>query len=69
MCGKMLIMKHVSHLSTDKKGKKPENMPKCIPIYTNQLNPTNIIDGCQVIMEILADKKTTVAQNAAMQYG
>ena len=44
-------------------------MPKCIPIDTNQHNPTKIIDGCQVIIEILADKKTVVAKNAAMQYG
>ena len=53
----MLIMKHVSPLSTDKEGKKTKNMPKCIPIDTNQLNPIKIIDGCQVIIEVLADKK------------
>ena len=44
-------------------------MPKCIPIGTNQHNPTKIIDGCQGIIEILADKKTAVAKNASMQYG
>ena len=44
-------------------------MPKCMPIDTNQHNPTKIIDECQEIMKILADKKTAVAQNAAMQYG
>ena len=27
------------------------------------------IDGCQEIIKILADKKTAVAQHAAMQYG
>ena len=37
-------------------------MPKCMPIDTNQHNPTKIIDGCQVIIEILADKKTAVTQ-------
>ena len=44
-------------------------MPKCMPIDTNQQNPTKIIDGCQEIIKILADKKTAVAQHAAMQYG
>ena len=44
-------------------------MPKCMPIDTNQYNPTTIIDGCQEIIKILADKKTVVAQHAAMQYG
>ena len=44
-------------------------MPKCIPIDTNQHNPTKIIDGCQEIMKILPDKKTAVGQHAAMQYG
>ena len=44
-------------------------MPKCMTIDTNQHNPTKIIDGCQVITEILADKKIAVAKNAAMQYG
>ena len=44
-------------------------MPKCMPIDTNQHSPTKIIDGCQDIIKILADKKTDVAQNAAMQYG
>ena len=43
-------------------------MPKCMPIDTEQHNPTKIIDGCQGIIEILADKKTAVAKNAAMQY-
>ena len=28
-----------------------------MPIDTNQHNPTKIIGGCQVIIEILADKK------------
>ena len=32
-------------------------MPKCMPIDTNQHNPTKIIDGCQEIIKILADKK------------
>ena len=36
---------------------------------TNQHNPTKIIDGCQVRMEISTDKKTAVAKTAAMQYG
>ena len=40
-----------------------------MPIDTNQCNPTKIIDGCQVIIEILADIITAVAKNAAMQYG
>ena len=44
-------------------------MPKCMPIDTNQHNPTKIIDGCEVIMEISTDKKKTVAKNAAKQYG
>ena len=44
-------------------------MPKCMPIDTNIHNPTKIIEGCQVIVKILADKKTVVAKNAAMQYG
>ena len=44
-------------------------MPKCMPIDTNQHNPTKIINGCQDIIKILADKKTAVGQNAAMQYG
>ena len=43
-------------------------MPKCMPIDTNQHNLTKIIDGCQEIIKILADKKkTAVAQHAAMQ--
>ena len=37
-------------------------MPKCMTIDTNQHNPTKIIDGCQVITKILADKKTAVAK-------
>ena len=44
-------------------------MPKCMPIDTNQHNPTKIIDECQVIIEISTDKKTAVTKNAAMQYG
>ena len=32
-------------------------MPKCMPIDTNQHNPTKIIDGCQVLKEISTDKK------------
>ena len=44
-------------------------MLKCMPIDTNQHNPTKIIEGCQEIIKILADKKTAVAQHAAMQYG
>ena len=28
-----------------------------MPIDTNQHNPTKIIDGCQGIIKILADKK------------
>ena len=44
-------------------------MPKCIPIDTNQHNSTKIIDECQEIIKILADKKTAVAQHVAMQYG
>ena len=56
-------------LSTDKEGKKTLNMPKCMLIDTNQHNPTKIIDGCQEIIKISADKKTAVAQNVAMQYG
>ena len=36
-------------------------MPKCMPIDTNQHNPAKIIDGCQEIIKILADKKTAVA--------
>ena len=43
-------------------------MPKCMPIDTNQHTTTKIIDGCQEIIKILADKKTAVAQHAAMQY-
>ena len=43
-------------------------MPICMPIDTNQHNPTKLIDGCQDIMKILADK-TAVAKNATMQYG
>ena len=42
-------MKHVHHLSTEKESKKTYNIPKCIPIDTHQLNPTKIIDGCQVL--------------------
>ena len=42
-------------------------MPKCMPIDTNQHTPTKITDGCQEIITILADKKTAVAQHAAMQ--
>ena len=45
----MLLMKNVHHLSTEKEGKKTYNMPKCIPIDTNQLDPTKIIDGWQVL--------------------
>ena len=44
-------------------------MPKCMPIDTNQHNPTKIIEGCQEIIKILADQKPAVAQHAAMQYG
>ena len=44
-------------------------MPKCMPIDTNQHNPTKIIEGCQEIIKILVDKKPAVAQHAAMQYG
>ena len=44
-------------------------MPECIPIDTNQHNPIKIIEGCQDIIKILADKKPAVAQNAARQYG
>ena len=44
-------------LSTDTEGKKPKNMPKCMPIDTNQHNPTKIIDGCQEIVQMLADQK------------
>ena len=44
-------------------------MPKCMPIDTNQHNLTKIIEGCQEIIKILADKKSAVAQHAAMQYG
>ena len=40
-----------------------------MPIDTNQHNPSKTIDGYQVIIEILAHKKTAVAKNAAMQYG
>ena len=32
------------------------------PIDTNQHNPTKIIDGCQVISKILADKKNSYSQ-------
>ena len=35
--------------------KKLKNISKCIPIDTNQHNPTKIIDGCQELKEILAD--------------
>ena len=42
-------MKHVHHLSTEKEGKKNYNMPKCIPIDTNQVNPTKRINGWQVL--------------------
>ena len=62
-------MKHVSCLSTDNKGKKSLNMSKFMPIDTNQHNPTQIIDGRQVIIKISTDKKTAVAKNAPMQYG
>ena len=31
-------------------------------IDTNQHNPTKIIDGCQVIIDILADKKNSCSQ-------
>ena len=48
-------MKHVPHLSTENEGKKTQNMPKCIPIDTNQHNPTKIIDGCQGLKHILTD--------------
>ena len=40
-----------------------------MPIDTKQHTPTKIIDGCQEIIKILTDKKTAVAQHAAMQYG
>ena len=45
-----------------------------VPIHSSnvgrdQQTPTKIIDGCQEIITILADKKTAVAQHAAMQYG
>ena len=33
-------------------------MPKCMPIDTNQHNPTKIIDGCQVIIEISTEKNS-----------
>ena len=42
-------------------------MPKCMPVDAKQHNPTKIIDGCQEIIKILADKKTAVTQHAAMQ--
>ena len=45
----MLIIKHLHHLSTEKAGKKTYNMSKCIPIDTNQVNATKIIDGWQVL--------------------
>ena len=44
-------------------------MPKCMPIDTNQHNQTKINDVCQAIIKILADNKTAIAKNAAMQYG
>ena len=37
-----------------------------MPIDTNQHTTTKIIDGCQEIIKILADKETVVAQHAAM---
>ena len=37
-------------------------MPKCLPIDTNQHNPTKINDGCQVVIEISTDKKTAAAK-------
>ena len=37
-------------------------MSKCMPIDTNQHNPTKIIDGCKVLKEISTDKKTAVAK-------
>ena len=40
-------------------------MPKCMPISTNQHNPTKIIDGCQVITEILADTKNSCSQKCS----
>ena len=40
-------------------------MPKCMPTDTNQHTPTKIIEGCQEIIKILADKKSAVAQHAA----
>ena len=40
-----------------------------MPIDTNQHNPTKIIDGCQVRMEISTNKKQLEPKNAAMQYG
>ena len=49
--------------------KNPKNVPKYMPIDTNQHNPTKIIDGCQIRMEISMDKKTAVAKNEAMQNG
>ena len=44
-------------------------MPKCMPIDTNQHTRKKIIEGCQEIIKILADKKSAVAQHAGMQYG
>ena len=37
-------------------------MPKCMPIDTNQHNPTKIIDGIQVRNESSTDKKTAVTK-------
>ena len=36
----MLIMNHVHPLTTEMKGKKTYKLPKCMPIDTNQINPT-----------------------------
>ena len=43
-------------------------MPKCLPIDTNEHNPTKIIDGCQGLNEILTDI-AAVTKIAAMQHG
>ena len=43
-------------------------MPKCIPIDTNQHNPTKKIDGCQGLKGILT-YITAVTKTAAMQHG
>ena len=39
-------MIHVHLLSTEMDGKKPTQMPKCIPMDTNPINPTKqLIDS------------------------